>query len=122
MDGLNLLGAGSTALANQYITFRVKSVDVERLSSKIGGSAGTLVSASMRFVDMAPKAALDAAIPLALGAIRDYGIDADATVTNVPPAKSGRAISEFFPGLLVGLGLGGGSILIWKLLARLLAR
>jgi len=121
VDGLDLLGAAD-ALADQYITFRIRRIDREKLRNKVGGSKGTLASSAMSFVDVAPKAALDAAIPLVVGQAKGYGVELEAGVSNVPPSKGGRAISEFWPALAIGLGLGGGSLVIWKSIARLFGR
>jgi hypothetical protein len=121
VDGLDLLGV-EDALASQYITLRVKHIDREKLRNKIGGGKGALAKSAMSFVDASPKAALDMASPFIVSAAKDYGLDMDVVVSDVPPSKGGRAYSEFFPGFLMGAVLGGTSLLIWKAVARLVRR
>jgi len=122
MEGLDLLGA-SDALSNQYITFRIKNIDSQTLKYKLGtGTAGALAPAGLLFVNAGPQAALDVAAPFIRSAMKDYGIDADVTVSKVAPAGGPRAISEFWPGLLVGGVIGGSGLLIVKMIARLFAR
>lgn len=122
MDGLDLLGASGDSLSNQYVTFRIKRIDGEKLREKLGGSTGMLAAAGLHFVDAAPKAALDMAMPVIVGQVKQYGIDAEATVSNVPPSKGGRAVSEFFPGLVIGVGIGATSLLIIKAIKSLISR
>lgn len=117
-SGLDVLGAVSTSLSGQYITLRVKSVDADVLRGKVGGSKGSLASAGLRFVDAAPKAALDAARPFIIKAARDYGVDADIQISSAPAAPK-RALSEFWPGLAVGVVLGGSGLLVWKAFSAL---
>lgn len=122
MDGLELLGA-TEALSSQYITLRIKSIDAQTLKYKLGGAAGNLAPAALLMVSAGPQMALDVAAPFIRSEMKNYGIDADVTISNVPPTKGGpRAISEFWPGLLVGGALGGSCLLIAKLIARLFAR
>jgi hypothetical protein len=121
MEGLVLLGAAD-ALSDQYITIRVKRIDRETLKRQLGGTTGSAASAALSFVDMAPKAALDLALPLARNELSKLGVDVETTVSNVPPAKGGRAISEFFPGLVVGTVLGVGTFSLVKIVQRLLGR
>ena len=121
MEGLDLLGAVSTALANERVTFRIKSVDSDKLRSKLAGSTGAFAAAGLHFVDAAPKAALDIAVPVIRDKMREYGVEAEATISSAPAGKQ-RALSEFFPGLVVGAVLGGASLAIWKLVARIIAR
>ena len=116
-DGLLLLGA-STGLADQYITIRVTDVDRDRLKEK----AGALAASALPLLDIAPKAALDAVRPVIESAIKDYGIGAEITVSNVPPSKGGRALSEFWPGLVVGGVVGVSALTIGKLFGALLAK
>jgi hypothetical protein len=117
LEGLNLLGA-STGLADQYITLRVTDIDKDRLREKAGG----LAAATLPLLDVAPKAALDAARPFIESAAKGYGVGVEVTVSNVPPSKGGRAISEFWPGLFVGGALGAGALVIAKLVGALVAR
>lgn len=119
MDGLDLLGAAD-ALSDQYITFRVKSVDRDKLKEKLGGRTGKLAKAGLTFVDIAPKAALDLVVPIVKNEAKSYGVDTEIVVSNVPPSKGGRAISEFFPGVVVGIGVGASGLLIIKALAGLI--
>jgi hypothetical protein len=120
-SGLSLLGADD-ALANQYITFRVKSLDRNKLKLALGGSTGLIASSAMSFVDLSPKAALDVAVPFIKKEAAGYGADLEVVISNVPPAKGGRALSEFWPGLAAGVVVGGSSLLIMKLLMRLAGR
>jgi hypothetical protein len=120
-SGLDLLGADD-ALASQYITLRVKSLDANKLKLALGGSKGLAASSALSFVDLAPKAALDAAVPFIKKEAADYGVDLEVTVSNVPPAKGGRALSEFWPGMTAGIVVGGCSLLFMKLLMRLAGR
>lgn len=123
MDGLHLLGAASTALADQLITLRIKSVDAEKLKQKLGqGTAASVAPAALKFVDVNPKAALDIALPLGVGAMKNYGIDAEISVakgTTLPPR---RKMSEFFPGLLIGGIIGGTGFGLVTLVAKLFKR
>ena len=120
-SGLSLLGA-DTALADQYITFRVKSLDSAKLKLALGGSSGLIASSALPFVDLAPKAALDVAVPLIKKTAAGYGADLEIVVSNVPPSKGGRALSEFWPGITAGIVVGGSTLLIMKLLMRLAGR
>lgn len=118
-SGLDLLGATvSTSLSGQYITFHVNSVNADTLRQKLGGSKGKLATAGLRFVDAAPKAALDIASPYIISAMKDYGIEADMQLANKVPGPK-RAFSEFWPGLAVGVAVGGSSLLIWKAFSAL---
>ena len=121
MNGFDLLGAAD-AFSDQYITVRVKSIDREKLKRAIGGSKGAIASSALSIVDSAPKAVLDIVKPVVVNKARDYGIDAEVVVSNVPPSKGGRAFSEFWPGLATGIGIGAMSLLIWKGVARLVGR
>jgi hypothetical protein len=122
VEGLELLGA-MDALSTQYVTLRVKNVDQQTLANKLGGTSGTFASAGLHLVNAAPRAALDVASPLIKSSLKDYGIDADISITNAPPVKGGpRAFSEFWPGLLIGGVIGGSGLVIAKLVARLFAR
>jgi len=119
-SGLDLLGATvSTALSGQYITFHVNSVNADTLRQKLGGAKGKLATAGLRFVDAAPKAALDVASPYLISTMKDYGIEADMQLSNKPLASK-RAFSEFWPGLATGVVIGGSSLLIWKAFAALI--
>ncbi len=117
-SGLDILGAAD-ALADQYVTLRIKNIDRDRLTYKLGGSTGTFAAAGLHFVDAGPKAALDIAVPIVRNKMRDYGIDAEITVSNVPPSKGGRALSEFWPGAFAGTVVGVSILGIWKLFSRL---
>jgi hypothetical protein len=121
MEGLDLLGAVSTALSNQYINIHVKGIDADRLRAKLAGSTGSFASAGLHFVDAAPKAALDLVVPIIRAKASEYGVDADITVSNAK-SQGARAFSEFFPGLLIGTVVGGSSLVIWKLISKLLKR
>jgi hypothetical protein len=117
--GFDVLGADD-ALANQYIIVRIKRIDQAKLAGKIGGSQGQLASSALTIVNTMPKAILDAALPIAKTKALDYGIDADITVTDVPPKLRARAFSEFWPGLGVGVVLGVFSFAIVKLFGKLI--
>lgn len=119
-DGFDVLGA-EDALANQYIVVRVKRIDRAKLASKLG-SAGQLASSALQIVNTMPKAVLDAAAPIAVSKAKDYGIDADVTISNVPPNLKARAFSEFWPGLLVGGVIGASGLLIVKLFGKIFGR
>lgn len=116
MSGFDVLGA-DTALANEYVTLRIKGVDPARVRQKLG----SLAAGALPFVEMAPKAALDIAAPIVASKARDYGIDAEVNVATAPAGKK-RAFSEFFPGLVFGVVLGGASLVIVKGIARLVRR
>jgi hypothetical protein len=120
-SGLDLLGADD-ALASQYITLRVKSLDREKMKLALGGNKGLIASSAMSFVDLSPKAAIDAAVPLLKKEAAKYGADLDVVVSDVPPSKGGRAISEFWPGLVTGTVIGGCSLILVKLFMRLAGR
>lgn len=120
-SGFDVLGA-EDALANQYIVVRIKHVDRAKLAAKLGGSQGQLASSALTIVNTMPKAVLDAALPIAKTKALDYGIDADVTVSDVPPQLRARAFSEFWPGLLGGIVLGGFSLGIAKGIGKLLGR
>jgi len=121
MDGLDLLGVVSTSLASQNINVHVKSIDADKLKSALSGSTGTFAAAGLHFVDAAPKAALDALVPVIKSTAKKYGVDADITVSTAKPPGA-RAYSEFWPGLLVGGIIGGSGLLIWKLASMLITR
>ena len=121
MEGLDLLGAAD-AFSDQYITFRVKNIDRERLRQKLGGTTGSVASSALSIVDSAPKAVLDLVLPVVRNKAKDYGVDTEIVVSNVPPSKGGRAFSEFWPGIIAGTVLGGASLLIFKGIAKLLGR
>jgi hypothetical protein len=121
-NGLDLLGAADTALASQYITIRVKNLDRDKLKLALGGTTGALSGLALNFVDLSPKAALDAAVPFIKKSASGYGADVDVTVSNVPPSKGGRALSEFWPGLAAGVVIGGSSLAILKILMKLAGR
>lgn len=124
MNGLDAYGAaeiGTAAFADQTITIRLLDVDAAKLKEAIGGTGGALASIALGLVNYAPKAALDAARPIVTSEAKNYGITMDMSISN-KPAPEKRALSEFWPGLLVGGALGGGALLIWKLIGRLLGR
>jgi hypothetical protein len=118
-SGYDVLGA-EDALANQYILVRIKRIDQAKLASKLGGSKGQIASSAMTVVNTMPKAALDAALPIAKSKALDYGIDLDVMVSDVPPKMRARAMSEFWVGLAGGVVLGASGLLIAKLFGRLL--
>jgi hypothetical protein len=118
VDGLDLLGAVD-ALATQYITLRIKHIDRAKLQYKLGSSGGIATSA-LTMIEASPKAALDAALPFAVSKAKEYGVDLETVVSNVP--SKGRPLSEFWPGLLVGGVVGASGLLIVKLLGRLASR
>jgi len=118
-SGFDVLGA-EDALANQYIVVRVKRIDRAKLAAAIGGSKGQLASSAMQVVNTAPKAVLDAVLPIAKTKALAYGVDADITVSDVPPKLRTRALSEFWVGLLGGTVLGASGLLIVKLFSKLL--
>lgn len=119
MEGLDLLGA---TLADQYIILRIKRIDRDRLKAKLAGATGTLASAGVTMVDASAAAALDVALPIVVGKAKDYGIDLEASHVDVPPQMRSRALSEFWPGLAVGVVLGGMSLGIVKLLGQIFKR
>lgn len=119
MDGLDLLGA---MLADQYVVLRVRSVDKDKLKAKLGGARGQLASSIVTMVDVSAKAALDATLPIAVGKAREYGVELEVSSSMVPPKLRSRAISEFWPGLLIGGLLGGTGFGIVKLVGRLFGR
>ena len=123
MDGLHLLGAADT-FANQYITIRVKSIDRDQLRYKLGGKSGSIVSSGLSVIDtiQSPKAVLDIATPILKKTAKDYGVDAEISVSNVPPKGGARAMSEFWPGLLIGTIAGGSTLAIVKLIQKLVNR
>jgi hypothetical protein len=119
MEGLDILGA---TLADQYIVLRVKRIDRDRLKAKLAGSTGTLASAAVQAEDASAAAALDVALPIAVGKAKDYGIEIEASHSDVPPKLRSRALSEFWPGLVLGLGVGASSLAIVKLIGRIFKR
>jgi hypothetical protein len=119
MEGLDLLGAEVTSLSHSFITLRVKSIDTEKLKNKLGGSTGSIASNAMPLLNSAPKAVLDMAMPFVVKTAKGYGVDLETVVSDVPPSKGGRPLSEFFPGVVVGMGLGVASFGLVKLIARL---
>jgi hypothetical protein len=118
VEGLDLLGAGD-AFSNQYITFRVKYIDREKLKLALGGSTGSVASSALSIVDTAPKAFIDLMTPIIRDKAKDYGVDTEIMVSNVPPSKGGRAISEFWPGVLAGFGVTAVGVLLYKGIAHL---
>lgn len=113
---LELLGAD--ALSDQYITVRVRRIDPVKLRQKLGGKSGWLASMGVGVVEQVPKAALDAALPVAKSILaRDYGVELETTVTKVPPSQGGRDVSEFWTGLAAGTAVGASTLLIFKGLA-----
>lgn len=121
-SGFDILGV-EDSLADQYITLRVRRIDREKLAQKIGGGAvGKAAKAAIAFADTAPKATLDIAVPFARAEARKYGVDVDVVVSKVPPAQGGRALSEFFPGLVGGFLLGVSVLGIGKGIAWMFGR
>lgn len=120
MEGLDLLGAGD-AWADQYITFRVKNIDKAKLQLALGGYKGTVASSAISIVDTAPKAVIDLVSPILKNTAKDYGVDVDITVSNALPAKP-RAMSEFWPGLVVGSALLGVGFGLTKLVMGLVRK
>lgn len=115
---------GAEGLADQYVTLRVVRIDQAKLREKIGGKSGWLASLGVGIADAVPGAAIDAALPVVVSRLHnDYGVDVEASRTTAPPHAGKHRRSEFWPGLIVGAGVGGGSLLIWKkLIAPLVAR
>ena len=107
MIGLDLMGAAE-GLATQAIVVRIKSIDAVKLRAAIASdkSWGPALGPALALVDIAPKAALDAALPIAKKTLVDYGITADVAAADVPPAtRSGES------GFLLLVGAGGGIVL-----------
>jgi hypothetical protein len=121
MNGLDLFGAAEN-LSNQYLVLHIKGIDADVLKKKIGGTKGAIAAASLSIVNREPKAVLDILSPIISGAAKSYGVDADLVVTNVPPSKGGRALSEFWPGLVAGAVLGGSILAIVKLIQALVSK
>jgi hypothetical protein len=117
MEGLDLLGA-TDAFADQYITFRIKNIDPDKLRQAVGSAA----ESALTIANTAPKAALDLVVPIVKNKIKDYGVDAEIVVSKVPPSKGGRAFSEFWVGALAGTVLGLTSLGIYKGLAGLVRK
>lgn len=117
----DLFGADD-AFADQYITVRVKSIDANKLRGAIGGSTGDIATSALTIVNTAPKAFLDLFAPVAKNKLKDYGFDAEISVSKAPIVKTARAFSEFWPGLLAGTVLGGMGWLIYKGVAGLVRR
>lgn len=108
---LDLLGADG--LSGQYITLRIKSVDVEKLGRKLGGTTGAAVPAALALVDLAPGPALKAAMPhVATLAKNDYGVDLEYTVTDAPLPKGVTPSNK--PGIVMGLALAGLAYAAWR--------
>lgn len=107
---------GADNWSDQYITLRVMKIDQDKLRQKLGGMTGSFASFGVSVASLAPKMAIDAGLPPLLGMLKkDYGVELEATVTDVPPKKGAkRGISEFWPGLVVGGAIGGGALVIWK--------
>jgi hypothetical protein len=116
VDGFDLLGAAD-GFSDQYITFRIRNIDYEKLKYKLGGATGSIASSALSIADTAPKAFIDLVTPIVRTKAQEYGVDTDIMVSKVPPSKGGRAFSEFWPGLLAGTVLGGMSLMIYKLLS-----
>jgi hypothetical protein len=107
---LDLLGAGG--LQSQYITLRVKHIDVQKLGRKLGGTAGAAIPTALALVDLAPGPALKAAMPhVATLARNDYGVDLEYSVTDAPLPKGERPSQA--PGIVKGLGIAGLVYLAW---------
>ncbi len=106
--GLYMLGASGDALRSQAIVMHIDHIDAAVLKSKVGGLAGLALDLS----DVAPKAFLDAALPIAAQQLKQYGIDARLAASDAPTVERGK--SEFWSGLVVGGALGGGAWAIWK--------
>jgi hypothetical protein len=109
--GLHILGVTGDALRGQKIVIEVDHIDTATLKSKLGGYGG-LASLALDAADAAPRAFVDAALPLATRELRQYGIDARLTVSDA--ATAARPKSEFWWGLGVGGALGAGAAAIWK--------
>ena len=123
MNGLDLLGATTDAFSSQYITLRIKSIDRDKLREQLGGKVGAIASGALSVVDSSPKAVFDIATPLIKTEAKNYGVDLDVIVANVPPTKGGpRALSEFWPGIIAGTILGASGLLIYKGVQRLMER
>lgn len=114
-----MLGA---TLADEYIILRIKRIDRDRLKAKLAGSTGALASAGVQMVDASAAAALNVVLPIAVGKAKDYGIELEATFTEVPQKMRSHSLSEFWPGLGIGIALGAASLAIVKLVGGLASR
>ena len=113
MTGLDLLGA--EGLSSQYVTLRIRSLDVDKLKRNVGGVKGESVSAALPLADAAPKMALDVALPFITHLVKDkYGIDLEYAVSDAPPASRKWAVSGFYPGVAVGLGSAAAFWALWR--------
>ena len=116
---LDLLGADG--LAGQYITLRIKGVDVVKLGKKLGGTTGAAIPAALALVDLAPGTALKAAMPhVAKMAKDDYGVDLEYNVTDAPLPKGATPSNK--PGIVMGLALAGLGLAAWRYGRPLLKR
>ena len=112
---LDVLGADG--LSSQYITLRVKSVDVKKLGQAVGGGTGAAVPLALQLIDLAPAAALKAAMPhVAKKAQDDYGVDLEYSIADAPPVP-GEQRSDM-PGILKGLGLAAVGLLLWRYVGK----
>ena len=110
---------GADGLQNQYIVLRVRNIDKATLQHKLEEPPGeppspawrslkaSLTGTSVNTLDWIPKAMLDLIVPFVVRMLRnDYGIDAQVTVSEVPPNMKVRERSEFFPGAVFGIVAG----------------
>lgn len=118
-----MLGASGDGLQSQLIVLRVLHIDADKLKKAIGveGMKAAGLNVALSVVDSQPKMALDVALPLAKNFLKDnYGVDAEITTSNAPPPA--RSKSEFFGGLVFGVGAStvvfGVGWATWKLLFR----
>jgi len=119
VDGLDILGA---TLADQYIVLRIKGIDRDRLKAKLAGWKGAIASSAVQAVDASAAGALNLGLPIAVNMAKDYGVDLEATFSDVPKNMRSHALSEFWPGLGIGIALGAASLAIVKLVSGLASR
>lgn len=119
-SGFDCLGAADS-FANQYFTIRIKNIDYDKLKSAISGSTGSIASGALSLLDASPKAVFDLLAPIVKNVAVGYGVDTEITVSNKPVGKK-RAFSEFWPGLIGGLVIGGSALVIVKGIQALLVR
>ena len=112
-----MLGVSGDGLKGQSVVARVERVDVEKLKKTIG-EHGEAIDLAFNFADWKPKAAIDAAIPFIRNELSKIGVDAKI----VAGEAATRGPSEFWGGLVIGCGIGGSALAIWKLASRLFGR
>jgi hypothetical protein len=101
-----MLGAAGDGLRNQWVILKIAHVDGARLKQKMAqeGRSSMIAPAAMLAVDALPKAIVDIALPIVSKQLLEYGVTAELTAADTPPAQGGRARSEFFPGAIIGAG------------------